>query len=173
MKHIGIFARLSMKWVLRSALTFETEIYHLYESLGDEFGNNRFPKGLAVIVDEEQLHQKFIKDLIAGRLSEQERTRILEKKSFHEPAEIEPLTGDQNESIIQKLTVLSQRERAIHSFYFSLYKKSKIPAIKNVYKFLADQEEGHGVLLDRLLSATPDVGSSPSINEKDKKDDIV
>ncbi len=156
MRHIGFIARLTMKLVLRSALTLENEIYGLYKSLADMLSRGPLPGALAVIIDEERLHQRFIEDIIAGRLSEEELIRTLESRSFHRPEEVEPLAGGEHEGLMPKLEALAHRESAIYAFYLSLYEKSKIPAIKNVYKFLVDQEKGHLVLLSRLLGTSPD-----------------
>ena len=155
MKHLGLFQRLSLKWILKSALTLESRIYGLYKSMLQDLQTEELPESLAVIIDEEKQHQQVITDIIANRIPQNELAAILEKKSFHKPEEIIPLNEQTQLELINKIRILKQHEVDIFTFYSNLYNKSKIPAVKKVFKYLVDQESTHLKMLEQLIGGRP------------------
>ena len=155
MKHLGLFQRLSLKWILKSALTLESRIYGLYKSMLQDLQTEELPDSLAAIIEEEKQHQQVITDIIANRIPADELAAILEKKSFHKLEEILPLNEQTHLELINKIRILQQHEADIFTFYSNLYNKSKIPAVKKVFKYLVDQESIHLKMLERLIGGRP------------------
>jgi rubrerythrin len=152
MGKIGRFFRhLGQRAVLRSALNLEEEIHGLYESLKSELDGERMPEELLRVLSEEQEHKRLLLNILEGRIPEEEAQLVLSKGRFHDLERVEPLDARVTRSVWQKLLQIREREAEIRLFFRSICAKTKLPSARKVLCFLADQEDVHVRLLDRLL----------------------
>jgi rubrerythrin len=143
--------RAGLRLVLKNALALEEEIYGHFLDLPEELAGLELPPSLQAVVEEEREHRKLLEDLIAGRLSEQELERALKERRVHREEELRPLEA-RYEPIREKLSHIAAHERAIYQFFRSLQNKSTLPFAKRAFRLLAEQEEVHVRLLERLLA---------------------
>jgi rubrerythrin len=136
--------------ILRNALALEKEIYGHFLALPEELAGLELPPSLQAIVEEEREHRRLLEDLIAGRLSEEELEKALKERRVHSEEEVRPLDS-RYEPIREKLVHIAEHERAIYQFFHSLCEKSKLPFAKRAFRLLAEQEQVHVRLLERLL----------------------
>ena len=149
---IGRFFRhLGRRAVLRSALNLEEEIHGLYESLKSELDGERMPEELLRVLSEEREHKQLLLNILEGRVPEEEAELVLSGGRFHDLARIEPLDRGEYLPVWQKLQQIRQREVEIRLFFRSICGKTKLPSARRVLCFLAEQEDVHVRLLDRLL----------------------
>jgi rubrerythrin len=147
------FRRLGQHAVLRSALDLEEEIHGLYESLSTELGDEAMPEELLRILSDEREHKRLLLNILEGHLSDEEAQLVLSEGRFHELETVEPLDRQSYLSVWKKLRQIREREAEIHLFFQSLCGKTKLPSARKVLCFLADQEDVHLQLLDRLIGA--------------------
>ena len=153
MRVLRVFRRLGLKSILGSALTLEQEVYNLFASMKEELADPEVPPSIVRIVDEEIGHQSLIRDMIAGRLGEEEMERILEGNDLHihDPQAIEPLSKKRYGPVLQRLQIIIDREREVYDLFAGLYRKSRIPSVRRAFRFLKEQEQTHVLMLERLL----------------------
>jgi rubrerythrin len=150
MSIFGFIRNAAQRWILRSAQALEEEVAAHFEDLPEELAGLKLPPVLLVIVEEEREHRRLLRELIAGRLPERELEEALTARRVHPEHEVAPL-GPDYAPLREKLRHIARHERAIYEFFRGLHRKSRIPFVKRVFRFLADQEEVHVRLLERLL----------------------
>ena len=142
--------RAGLRLILRNALALEKEIYGHFLALPEELAGLELPPSLQAIVEEEREHRRLLEELIAGRLAEEELEKALKERRVHREEEVRPLDS-RYEPIREKLGHIAEHERAIYQFFHSLHEKSKLPFAKRAFRLLAEQEQVHVQLLERLL----------------------
>ena len=113
-----------------------------------------------MVIDDQRSHLRLMKEMLESCGlsavtvdSAEEAELILAKGRFHEPETAEPLDRQRYLSLWTKLLQIREREAEIHLFFQSLCGKTKLPSARRVLCFLADQEDVHLRLLDRLIGA--------------------
>jgi rubrerythrin len=144
------FRRGALRLILRNALSLEEEIYAHFLDLPEELSGLELPPSLQAIVEEEREHRRLLARMIAGPLEEADLEQALKARHAHNPEQVRPLEA-RYDPIVDKLRHIAEHERAIYEFFRSLYEKSKLPFVKRAFHFLAQQEEVHVQLLERLL----------------------
>jgi rubrerythrin len=144
------FRRGALRLILRNALSLEEEIYAHFLDLPEELAGLELPAALQAIVEEEREHRRLLTRMIAGPLEEVDLEQALKARHLHNPEQVRPLEA-RYDPIVEKLRHIAEHERAIYEFFRSLYQKSKLPFVKRAFHFLAQQEEVHVQLLERLL----------------------
>ncbi len=150
---MGLFdslRRAGLRLILRNALSLEEEIYGHFLDLPGELAGQELPPSLQAIVQEEREHRRLLEELAAGRLEEKELEKVLAEQRLHRLEEVRPLEA-RHEPIREKLEHIAGHERAIYEFFRSLQDKSKLPFAKRAFRLLAEQEQVHVQLLERLL----------------------
>ncbi len=151
MKICRAVERFTRRSILKSALDLEEELYGLYEALTSELGSEPLPPSLEVVLEEERLHQRLLREIIAGLVPEERIEALMAAPSFHDLSRVSPLDRERYAGILAPLENILARERQVFALYQGLHHKSKIPAVRRSFQFLADQEEVHAKLLERLL----------------------
>jgi rubrerythrin len=147
----GWLRRVVQRLILRNALALEEQIAGHFEDLPEELAGLELPPALAAMVAEEREHRRLLRELIAGRLPEQELEKALVPRRVHAVHEVRPL-GPAYAPLLDKLRHIAEHERSIYEFFRSLRDKSKLPVVKRTFGFLTEQEEVHLRLLERLLA---------------------
>jgi rubrerythrin len=147
----GVFGRLGERAALRSALSFEEEIHGLYESLSDDLAWEPLPEDLLGVLSDEREHKRLLLNILDGRISDEEARAVLSRGRFHDLGKVEPLDRDRYGSVWAKLKHIRAREVEIRGLFRGLCARTKVPGARRVLCLLADQEDGHVRLLDRLL----------------------
>jgi rubrerythrin len=145
-----LFRRIALRLILHNALMMEEEIYAHFLDLPEEMAGLELPSSLTAIVEEEREHRRLLKQMIEGRLSDEQIEASLRARHVHHLHQVRPLEP-RYAPILDKLRHIARRERAIYEFFRSLYEKSRIPFVKRAFRFLTEQEETHVRLLERLL----------------------
>ena len=145
--------RLALKSILRAALNLEEEIYGLLEALPAELDGLELPVSLRRIIAEEKEHRRLLEALIAGRLPEEEIERLLAGQGphVHDPQALEPLAAGPHKGLVQPLRRILVQEEKVYRFFDSLRGKSRLPFVRKAFRFLAEQEQTHVLMLRRLL----------------------
>ena len=60
--------------------------------------------------------------------------------------------GPEYAKLREQLRHIAEHERSIYEFFSSLERKSRLPFVKQAFRFLAEQEAVHVRLLERLLA---------------------
>ena len=154
----GLFRRLSEHALLRSALDLEEEIHGLYQALDSELAVEGMPGALLRVLSEEREHKQLLVNILDGRIRGKEAELALSQGRFHDLERVQPLDRDAFGPVWRRLQGIRQREGEIRLFYRGLCRKAKLPAVRRVLCFLADQEDTHVELLDRLLGNPVDPG---------------
>ena len=147
---VDFFRRGALRLILRNALNLEEQIYAHFLDLPEELAGLELPPALQAIVEEEREHRRLLSQMIAGPLEEADLQRALQPRHVHDLEKVLPLEA-RYQPIVEKLRHIAEHERAVYEFFRSLYEKSKIPFVKHAFHFLAQQEEVHVRLLERLL----------------------
>ena len=150
MASFDFLRRAVLRLILSNALRLEEEIYAHFLDLPEELAGRDLPPALQAIVEEEREHRRLLKLMIEGRLEEGQLEQALEPRHVHHLEQVRPLEA-RYAPIMEELRHIAGHERAIYEFFRSLYEKSKIPFVKRAFHFLAQQEEVHVLLLERLL----------------------
>lgn len=153
---LRFFCRWGERAVLRSALVLEEEIHGLYEALEDELGGQPLPEQLLRILGEEREHRQLLTNILEGRIPDPEAQLVLSRGSFHALERVEPLDRERYGSAWHSLERIRDQEEEILLFFRSLAAKTRLPGARRVLGFLADQEDVHVRLLDRLLGRPVD-----------------
>lgn len=155
--------RLGLKSILRSALTLEEEIYGLFEALPAELAGLELPESLKAIIGEEREHQQLLRDMIEGRLSEEEIQRLVSGRGpqVHDLRDLQPVTAGPYLGVVERLRRILQQEEGILRFFTSLWRQSRLPFVRAAFRFLAEQEQTHVLLLRRLLGEPEGPAPSP------------
>lgn len=154
----GFFRHLSERALLRSALDLEKEIHGLYEALDSELADEGMPEELLRVLSEEKEHKQLLVNILGGRIRGKEAELVLSRGRFHDLGRVQPLDRDAFGPVWRRLQGIRQREADIRLFYEGLCRKAKLPAVRRVLCFLAEQEDIHVELLDRLLGNPVDPG---------------
>jgi rubrerythrin len=144
------FRRGALRLILRNALSLEEEIYAHFLDLPEELAGLELPAALQAIVEEEREHRRLLTRMIAGPLEEADLEQALKVRHVHNLEQVRPLEA-RYDPIVEELRHIAEHERAVYEFFRSLYEKSKLPFVKRAFHFLAQQEEVHVQLLERLL----------------------
>jgi rubrerythrin len=150
---VGLFdslRRAGLRLILKNALALEEEIYGHFLDLPENLAGQELPPSLQAIVQEEREHRRLLEELAAGRLEEEELQKALAERGVHRLEEVRPLEA-RYEPIRAKLGHIAEHERAIYEFFRSLQNKSTLPFAKRAFRLLAEQEQVHVQLLERLL----------------------
>jgi rubrerythrin len=152
----SFFHRLGQRTALRSALDLEEEIHGLYESLELELPGVEMPEQLLRILAEEREHKQLLLNILERCISDEEAELALSSGRLHALERVQPLDRQSYGALWEPLERIREREREIRLFFESLCAKTKLPAVRRVLCFIAEQEDVHVHLLDRLLG-----GESP------------
>ena len=140
-----------LRGLLRSALALERQAHSFYLGLKEDLGETPSWEGLRHLIEEEEMHQRILEDVAAGRVSEGEMDGLLSGHRFHDVEGIAPLDGELRAAWGERLSRALADEEATAAFYVNLERMSKIPAAKRAYHVLAEMEREHAAILRRLL----------------------
>ncbi len=150
MGFLDFFRRIALRLILRNAQALEEEVYAHFLDLPEELAGLELPAPLQLIVEEEREHRRLLSKMIEGRLDHGEIEKALEARHVHDLDKVRPLEA-RYAPLREKLRHIYEHERAVYEFFRSLYEKSSLPFVKRAFLFLAQQEEMHVRLLERLL----------------------
>ncbi len=143
-----------IKRVLKSALVFERDMFEAYEAILKELQKKPAGERFRKLLEEEKHHQQILTRLTGRRIDDEELEKIFGAAHFHDPASTLPLPPNILKAVGQKIAELQNIEKESYLFYSNLQRISKIPAVKKAFKFLADQERQHLLILEKLASGT-------------------
>jgi rubrerythrin len=130
--------------LVKQAITFEEQTIEFYQRAADRITLEPGRLLLLSFAEEEAQHKLKLEQFLSGDLKE-----LLATKPKPEKIEISidthslhrKITGLESESEIFELAIM--KEQASYSFYRLLSQKTKIHSAKQVFLFLAQQEQSH------------------------------
>ncbi|MBN1835251.1 MAG: hypothetical protein JW820_05325 [Spirochaetales bacterium] len=155
---LRFFRQLTERAVLRSALELEEEVHGLYEAVDEELAEEPMPEELLRVLSEEREHKQILKNILEGRIPDDEAGLVLSKGRFHDLEQVRPLDRGAYGGVWDRLEHILKRETEIQLFFRGLCTKAKLPAVRRVLCFLAEEEDTHVNLLHRLLGGSPSRG---------------
>jgi rubrerythrin len=153
---IEMMRKLLAKVLIRSAIAFEEASYRFYREAGERASSPEHKHLFSFLAGEEVKHKERLQSLTANDLeevldfSQREEAERLDLPDLEIPHQLEEADNP------QKILLLAMdRESAAYSFYHLLAERSKIPAAKKVFAFLASEEEEHKSKLEKEYRKLP------------------
>ena len=143
-----------VRTLVKQAITFEVQSIDFYQQAANQVVMEPNKILLLSLAEEEQNHKLKLEQFLSGDFHE-----LLE---VHLPQEKLDLSIDSHYlhqkiddtwSAKQILELALMREKASYDFYLLLSQKTKIHSAKQVFLFLAEQEQGHVQKLKSKLAA--------------------
>lgn len=145
--------------VLAGAFTFESDMSRAYENALRSLSDSSLRDRLAALLEEERAHRALLERIASRRITGEELEGLLRGAELHRPETVEPLSPRELEEHGRMLAVIEKVEEESFIFYSNLSKMSRIPAVRQAFRFMAEQERQHLRVLRRLRGAD-DAGPS-------------
>ncbi len=149
--------RLLRRWLIRrvlaAAFTFESDLSRAYELALRKLEGSSLKERLAALLEEEHSHRELLERVRDGRISDQELEGLLAGAPIHRVEDIEPLSPGQLEVHGRRLATIEKVEEESYIFYSNLATMSKLSAVRQAFRFMAEQERQHLRILRRLRGA--------------------
>lgn len=139
------------KNVLKNAMVIENRLLKSYENIIEEIGKKTGRKDLNVLIQSEKTHIELLKQIKQKDFSFNRIKALLEQNCPHNADKIKPLDDKLLTSYREKLEEIENLEHDTFVFYSNLNRMSKIPAVKEAFRFLAQQENIHLQIIKKLL----------------------
>ncbi|MCX7919667.1 MAG: ferritin family protein [bacterium] len=144
-----------VRTLIKHALFFEEQSATFYQQAANRLKTEPKKKLLLSLAEEELQHQVKLNQILAGNFHEifevtlpQEKLDLaIDSKKLHQPI-------DDTWSEPQILELAVMREKASYDFYYLLAQKTKIKTAKQVFRYLAQQEQSHIAKLETELKNT-------------------
>ena len=157
------FAALSPREVLQVAISIENrnaELYHHFAELFTEFGDKESLEIAAIFWEmavEERGHSSQLKQHYAelygefiSSISEQDLVEIVEVPTLDDGNLLDP-SGDPTPARARALQVALQAELSAQQFYEKLASQTSRGPLRDIFRYLAQQEDGHVAYLETKL----------------------
>jgi rubrerythrin len=141
--------------LIKQALTFEEQSFEFYQQAANQMVMEPKKTLLFSLAEEEQHHKQKLEQFLAGDFHEisdialpQEKLDLsINSHKLHKKI-------DDTWSATQILELAVMREKASYDFYLLLSQKTKIATAKQVFLYLAQQEQLHVLKLQTELNKT-------------------
>ncbi len=136
--------------ILDFAIKVEEDSYNFYKYWEERVDTPHMKKIFASFAEEELKHKKKIQDIKEGnklKLTESGGKRIMDLKIGDYLVDIRPGSSmDFQDALI----VAMKREKASFEFYQTLEEAAETPEMKEIFKFLAEEEAKHKLKLETI-----------------------
>jgi rubrerythrin len=159
---VGILADWILRWVVKSALAFETSSLETYRRLREQLVDSPLWESLGHLLEEEEHHWRILTDAAEGRLEAEAIERVVTGHLFSGMTAIRPLEGEALRAWGSDLERALEEEERTLLFYGNLRRMSRIPVVRRAFEVLAAMEREHVDILRRLLGRMPAEASAGS-----------